>query len=92
MVFNLAEDGSYGDPVLRGVAGVESVQAVWAEVPTVTVIASDAKKSFSPPKGRMFCFDTLEMTGALVSLQSQSANTTSRSRGSIRPRLAIEFP
>ena len=40
----------------------------------------------------MDCFAALAMTGAPSLIRSQSTNTTSRSRGLICPRLAIEFP
>ena len=46
-----------------------------------TVIASVAKQSISPPKGRMDCFASLAMTD----------DTPSRSRGSICPRFAGNF-
>ena len=40
----------------------------------------------------MDCFAALAMTGSPSLIRSQSTNTTSRSRGLICPRLAIEFP
>src|SRR6185312_9518680 len=40
----------------------------------------------------MDCFAALAMTVAPSLIRSQSTNTTSRSRGLICPRLAIEFP
>ena len=49
------------------------------------VIASEAKQSISPRKGRMDCFAALAMT-------ARASNTRSRPRDAMRPRRYLNFP
>ncbi len=48
------------------------------------VIASEAKQSIAPRKGRMDCF--------VASLLAMTANTRSRPRRAVRPRRYLNFP
>src|ERR1700687_821673 len=80
-----ADEGSWGHAVLRGVAGVWGGQAVrvgGAFRPPSLRGALATKQSIPSLRGEMDCFASLAMTD----------DTPSRSRGSIRPRFAIEFP
>ena len=95
MAFNLAEDGSYGGAVLRRVAGagcseVSEEQGRSNSHRHCEERSDEAIQTFL--RRTMDCFAALAMTGAPSLIRSQSTNTTSRSRGLICPRLAIEFP
>jgi hypothetical protein len=88
MAFCLAIEGSYWGRCLAwsGWRGDCSGGSGGAG-PTVTVIASVAKQSVSPSKGRMDCF-----VARAPRNDGNPPNTASRSRGSICPRLGIVFP
>jgi hypothetical protein len=96
MAFCLADEGSYGDAVLRGVAGVGGSggsSLVVPEVPTHTPIVIPAKAGIQYAAAYRSDRWRLWNTGSSAFADdSRGYDTTSRSRGLICPRLAIEFP
>jgi hypothetical protein len=96
MAFNLAEDGSYGDAVLRGVAGgnwsvVEAVSC--SPVPAHTQQSYPRRRVSSTPRPIDLIAGASGILDHPLSRMIQLGDdTASRSRGSICPGLAVEFP
>ena len=99
MVFCLADEGAYGDAVLRGVAGVGTGRVSAALVVlrcTPTHQCHTRERVSSTPR----LFNSIISVSGILGRPlkpgddtgAMTTDTPSRSRGSICPRLAIEFP